>query len=169
MAAHPNTSGPEGQDGPADDRQARVSRIVQAFLGLVALALTLYGGWLVADAARFAGVARPATGTVVSVETVTTQQTGNEGISFVPTIRYETPDGTVHEAPTHVSSSGYDFPIGARIAILYDPTAPGEVRTAGVFSLWGLPVAFLAAGLVLLGLIVASMLGVFGRKDGARA
>ena len=149
------------EDRPDAKRAARASRVVHALLGLIGLGLALYGGWLLIDAVRFAAVAEPATGTVVSVETVTTQATGNEGISFIPTIRFETGDGAVHEAGSHISSTGYDFRAGETVEVLYDPARPDEVRIGGPFSLWALPVAFFAVGVALLGAALASELGLF--------
>lgn len=169
MAGHGNDAGPGGQDEPDARRQALVSRVVHALLGLAGLALALYGGWLVADALRFAGVAEEATGTVIAVETVTTQGSGNEHVSFVPTIRYTAGDGTVREAQTHVSSTSYDFAVGERVAVLYDPAAPGKVRVSGLFSLWALPAAFFVAGIVLSGLVAASAVGLFQRGRGGDA
>ncbi len=139
---------------------------MHALLGLVGLGLTLYGGWLLVDAVRFAAAARPATGTVVSVETVNTQATGNEGISFVPTIRFRTGDGAVHEAETHISSTSYDFRTGQTVGILYDPSRPDEVRIGGLLSLWALPGAFFGVGLLLLGGVLASELGLFRGRGG---
>ncbi len=145
----------------------RATRVVHALLGLVGLALTVYGGWLLTDAIRFAAVARPATGTVVSVETVNTREAGNAGVSFLPTIRYQSAAGAIREAETQVSSTAYDFRTGETVEILYDPARPGEVRIPGLFSLWALPVAFFGVGLLLLAAVVASGLGVFDR--GSRA
>lgn len=155
------------EERPDGKRAARASRVVHALFGLAGLGLALYGGWMLIDAIRFAAVAQPTTGTVVSVETVNTQATGNEGVSFIPTIRFETGDGAVHEAETHISSTGYDFRTGERVEVLYDPSRPDEVRIDGVFSLWALPGAFFAVGLALLGGALASELGLFRRRPGA--
>ena len=158
-----------GRTHTGSEASPRVTRVVHAVLGLVGIGLTLYGGSLLIDAIRFAAVARPATGTVVSVETVNTRDSGNAGVSFLPTIRYETARGAVREAETQISSTAYDFRTGETVEILYDPARPEEVRLRGLLSLWALPVAFFGIGVLLLAAILASALGAFDRRNDAPA
>jgi len=113
---------------------------------LIPLTTLGIGLFLLSDAVRFSRTAQPAEGEVISVE----RQHGENGVTYRPSIRYRTAAGEIRTAPTHISSSGYDYPIGARVRILYDPDAPGSVRIDSPVSLYLLPAAFLGSGLITL-------------------
>lgn len=97
------------------------------------------------DAIRFAGVAQKTVGTVIDLDV----HSDSDGTTYTPTFEYLDTDGRTRTGRTHISSSGYDYRIGAREEILFDPNAlDADVRINGVFSLWGLPVIFTTVGLL---------------------
>jgi hypothetical protein len=135
------------------DRRAKAKRyrgasiVFLLFILLFPLVFGGIGGYMLIDANRFSSVAEKAVGAVVKVET----HSGSDGTSYTAIFRYTDAAGRSHTAPTHISSSGYNYRRGETEDILYDPTAPDdEVRVNGVFSLWGLPVIFSAVGLLFL-------------------
>jgi len=128
-------------------RYRGVSRLFVLFILLFPLVFGGIGGYMLVDAIRFHSVAEKAVGSVVKVE----RHSSSDGTSYTAIFRYTDAYGRSHTAPTHISSSGYDYRRGETEEILYDPAAPDvEVRVNGVFSLWGLPVIFTAIGLVFL-------------------
>jgi hypothetical protein len=102
------------------------------------------GGWLLADTLRFAGVALPAEGVVIAIET----ERGEDGTLYRPTFRFSDADGHVHMAATRDSATAYDYAIGARVPVLYDPQDPADVRIEGFSGMYLLPVGFLVLGLL---------------------
>jgi len=143
--------------GADEDEAGNTARrgLSKAYLFLlIPLAFVAIGGWMLIDSLQFSGVALPADGTVISVEA----DSSGDGVTYQPTIRYTGIDGITREAPTHISSSGYDYRIGTRVEILYDPAAPATVRINGLLSLWALPVGFSVLGLLLFVVFLAAML-----------
>ncbi len=126
-------------------KKRRTPRYLALLFILFPLIFVGVGGYMLLDAIRFSGVAVGAVGTVVDVDV----HSDSDGTTYTPIFRYTDQDGRDHQAPTHISSSGYDYSIGSQEWILYDPGAPNdEVRIDGVFSLWGLPVIFTSVGLM---------------------
>ncbi|MEM9012138.1 MAG: DUF3592 domain-containing protein [Pseudomonadota bacterium] len=129
---------------------------VRVLLFLIPLGFLVAGGYLLLDAYRFSQTAVRVQGEVIALEEATRRQTSN-GESFRrttttyrPTIRFTDRSGREREATTHMSSSNYDYPIGTRLDVLYDPAAPDELRVDGPMSLWGLPAILLGGGLLAL-------------------
>lgn len=138
-------------------------RLLPLLFLLIPLGFALGGIWMLVDAVHFMSVALPAEGEVVSVES----HSDSDGTTYTPTIRYTAADGASHAAPTHISSSGYDYRRGARVDILYDPSRSDEVRIDGILSLWALPVGFTAIGSVVFVVLLAAMLHHARRPDAA--
>jgi cytochrome c-type biogenesis protein CcmH/NrfF len=115
----------------------------------------IIGTVMLIEAAMFASRAERATGTVVSVERIvsTRGSSRNPSHSYRPTIQYSDQLGQEQQAVTHISAGSYGFATGERLDILYDPHEPGVVRIAGAFSLWGLPILFIAIGATFLSII----------------
>ena len=110
---------------------------------------TIVGLYLTFDAFRFAENARTTMGEVIHVEMkISTDSEGRRTRTYEPTMRYVAANGQSYTAKTHISSSGYDFQIGERMEILYDPADLTEVRLNSFWSLWMLPIAFMLGGLL---------------------
>lgn len=100
------------------------------------------GAWLLMDAMSFDERALPVQAEVIAVAA----DYDPEGTTFRPVFRFTDAGGETREAPSVMSSSGYDYEIGAMVDILYDPGDPSEVRVAGVVAQYTLPVVFLVLG-----------------------
>ncbi|MBY8975585.1 DUF3592 domain-containing protein [Rhodobacteraceae bacterium NNCM2] len=149
----------EGAEDETEQRPVRYSKYFAIAFGLMALLFAGIGGWQAYDVARFMEVAQPARGTVVSVDV----EHSDDGVSYTPTITYEDAAGAPQSGETHISSSGYDYPIGQQVDILYHPDWPGEVRINSFVSLYLLPMIFLFVGLFLLVLVT---IGVVKMRSG---
>ena len=109
------------------------------------------GFGLLVDTVQFSSDALSARGEVVYVRTI---HGSDGGVSYKPTIEYRRDDGRVLEAETHISSSGYDYDIGAKVDILYTYEDSEEVRINSVFSLYGPGLAFAAFGVLFISIIL---------------
>ncbi|MHA1109017.1 MAG: DUF3592 domain-containing protein [Alphaproteobacteria bacterium] len=105
---------------------------------------------MLAEAITYTADAGRTLGEVVDVS----RHYGSEnGVTYTPTIRYRRGDGRIFEAETHISSSGYDYKIGARVGILYSHDDPTEVRIDSFFSLYGIGLVFAATGAFFIGIV----------------
>jgi Protein of unknown function (DUF3592) len=116
--------------------------------GLAAVLLVIGAATLV-DAARFVRGAERTTGTVIDLDS----RTSDGGLVHHPIVRFTAADGRTVE---FTSSSGSSSPpdVGDRVEVLYDPDDPQDAQLSGFFSLWlwpialgGVGIAFAAAGL----------------------
>lgn len=125
-------------------RTRRAPGFVFVIMGLLALGFIGIGVWFLIDAVAFTDSARTATGEVIAV---TPHRDDDGGTTYTPRFAYTDADGVRRTGETHISSSTYDYAPGERVAILYDPADPRDVRIDDWFSLWGFPMIFIAAGL----------------------
>ena len=118
------------------------------FMGVGTL-FAAVGLYFVIDTFRFTDKAYRAMGEVISFSVIhSTDSDGRRSTTYMPTFRYTAANGKVYEGETHLSSSGYDFPVGTRKEILYDPADLTEVRINNFWSLWTFPLAFALGGLL---------------------
>ena len=111
------------------------------------------GGAFLYYSSDFVANANEVSGIVVDVSV-----NRNDGTTtYKPTVSYVDLNGVKQTGQTFLSSSGYNFPRGSKINILYDPRDPSRIRMNSWFSLWGFPMVFLGVGLLLalIALIVA--------------
>ncbi len=136
---------------------------------IVPLGLLLAGLYLMNDARVFLKDAASAEGEVVSVNISTSRdsETGAISYSYRPNIQFTTADGRSRVSPTHISSSNYDYAVGTRLAVLYDPANPSDLRIDSFWSLWLLPGMFTIFGAMFL--VLFGVLGVGTRKRRAGA
>ena len=128
---------------------AQNSRYVGPIFTVIGTLFAAIGIYFALDAFEFAGQARTTMGEVIHVETrVSRDSDGRRSTTYQPTLRYMAANGQTYEAETHISSSGYDYDIGERMEILYDPADLTEVRINGFFSLYIFPIAFTFGGLL---------------------
>jgi hypothetical protein len=125
------------------------------FFGAIFLSV---GGWFHIDQRSFEAKAVKATGTVIEVKRSTTTSTSGSRrtTSFVysPVVQFEV-EGQRYTFTSRSASSGYNFPRGHRLEILYDPANPGDARLVDrFFSLLSLIFIGVGALIVLVGLFV---------------
>lgn len=139
---------------------ARVVKIVFRIMGLVFLVAGAVLTFLTYD---FMNNALPATGRVTSVEAIT----GDDSVSYKPTIRYVDWEGRKQSGQTFMSSSSYNFDIGENVDILYDIRKPESLRMDTSFATWGFGLLLLGASVI--PFVIASVIGGFvGRKQTAK-
>lgn len=114
-------------------------------LALMAFVFSAAGGAFLYFTIEFNKNALPVTGSVVDVSA----HYNDGSTTYKPTISYIDENGYKQTGQTNMSSSSYNYPRGAEVNILYDTRNPGEIRINTWFSLWGFPLIFLAAGIVL--------------------
>ena len=135
---------------------ARVFKIVFRVMGLIFL---VAGAILTFITYDFMNNALPAKGRVTSVEVIT----GDDSVSYKPTIRYLDWNDRKQSGQTFMSSSGYNFDIGESVDILYDIRTPEVLRMDTSFATWGFGLMFLGASVI--PFIIAGVIGGFaGRK-----
>ena len=136
---------------------ARVVKIGLRIMGLIFLVAGAILTFLTYD---FMNNALPATGRVTSVEAIT----GDDSVSYKPTIRYVDWEGRKQSGQTFMSSSGYNFDIGENVDILYDIRKPELLRMDTSFATWGFGLMLLGASVV--PFVIASVIvGFVGRKE----
>ncbi|MEL6792026.1 MAG: DUF3592 domain-containing protein [Pseudomonadota bacterium] len=149
--------------------QPRKIRIVKWVFTIVGAAFFLIGCHQLYGTYHFTNVALPAEGTVQSVERKETRDSeGHRKITYRPTMTYRDAFGVERTARTYLSSSGYNYDIGARVAVLYDPDEPTVVRVDGFVSLWvfGAIFAGLGALFLIIGLFLKPSMGDQSGDDG---
>jgi hypothetical protein len=102
-----------------------------------------------------------ATGTVVSLREV--DETDNTGVTYAPVISYAVQGHTY----TYESSNSSDPPaydVGEKVALLYQPDDPEEVRVNSWFDLWFLPAMLGGAGVVVAIVSLVMMVGAIRRR-----
>ena len=88
------------------------------------------------------------------------------GPTFKPTLRYIDQTGPPRSGQTFLASSRYNYAIGAKLPILFNPANPGSLRMDSWFSLWGFSLIFLITGLLIMA--GGAALWVFDRKKQPR-
>ncbi|RMF33944.1 MAG: DUF3592 domain-containing protein [Alphaproteobacteria bacterium] len=68
---------------------------------------------------------------------------------YSPVFRYEFAPGDMTEASTGQSSPNWNFEIGSRHTILFDPAQKTDVKLPGFEQLWALPVTIGVLGAIL--------------------
>jgi hypothetical protein len=108
----------------------------------------------------FMNNALPTTGRVTSVEVIT----GDDSVSYKPTIRYVDSQGRKQSGQTFMSSSSYNFGVGENVDILYDIRNPESLRMDTSFATWGFGLMLLGASVI--PFVIANVIGGFvGRKE----
>lgn len=125
--------------------------VPRACLGLAVVLLAI-GAVTLVHAVRFVQGAERATGTVIDLDSETSDGGGGD-LVYYPRVRFTTAEGQTVEFR---SSSGSSSPpdVGDSVEVLYDPDDPHDAQLSGFFSLWLWPIAlggvgigFAAAGL----------------------
>ncbi len=130
-----------------------VSYLIRIVFILMGLALVAFGAWQFYSSYSFQQTAVETTAKVLSVETVTRQERGSDGYwktttTYAPMLQYTDLSGRAHVSTPNLPSSSYDFAIGSDIEVLYDATAPADVRISGFTSTWGFGSAIFLFGIL---------------------
>jgi len=128
------------------------SKVAYVILSFMAFSFMAAGGVLTYFSYDFSENAIPTSGIVLEVDA-----SYNDGsTTYSPTFAYVDFNGNKHAGQPFLSSSSYNFPLGSRVAILYDRRDPRSLRVDSWFAVWGFSLVFLAAGLVMT--IIAAVL-----------
>ncbi len=122
------------------------SKAVSVILWIVGLNMMLAGGYLTKAAYTFNKTAVEVLGTVISLEV----NHSDDSTTYKPTIRFLDVQGQKHTVQTYISSSSYDYDIGQKVSILYDPDSPNNIRINSWFSIWGFGLILFVTGAVIL-------------------
>lgn len=71
---------------------------------------------------------------------------GDDSTTYKPTVQFRDTNGRTVEAESWMSSSSYDFNVGEKIPILYDPADPENIRLNYFFEKWGFGVILTGIG-----------------------
>lgn len=134
------------------------------FTILIGLIFTAAGGALSYSSYSFSRTAVATSGVVTDVEVnLSSNRNGTGGAvtyTYRPTLSFFDQKGAPRSAQTYLSTSGYNFPVGTKLNILYTPEDPSHLRLDNWFALWGFGLIFLSLGIFLffggIGFMVAS-------------
>lgn len=129
------------------------NRIIALLVVLFGLIFAATGGGLTFYAYTFSKTAIPTSGVVVDME-VSWSSSGSSSNSssptYKPTISFFDQNGTAQRAQTFLSSSGYNYPMGTKLNILYNPDKPSSLRIDSWFAVWGFGLIFLVIGVFIM-------------------
>lgn len=121
------------------------------FLFIFGSVFALVGATFTYFSYDFTQHAKATTGTVLEVHVSYSSSSSSSGSSNSPTykpiIAYIDANGAKYTGQTFLSSSSYNYPIGSKVGILYDPRAPQNIRIDSWFALWGFGLIFLFVGI----------------------
>jgi hypothetical protein len=118
--------------------------------------ITLTTGVLVLSGeVRFAGLAQPATGTVIGYSQH--QDIGDDTWMYAPIVQFETSAGERYEFSSGLKSTTRQYEIGQRVGVLYDPANPNKAQLAGAGA------RYFAPAILLLLALVFTPLGILGQ------
>ena len=134
----------------------KILRWFGIFVVLLGLVFTAVGGGLSYASYSFTRTAVPTSGVVTDVEVNISSNSTRSGsggatsFTYRPTISFFDKKGNPHKAQTYLSTSGYNYPVGTKLRIFYNPDDPGQLRLDNWFALWGFGLIFLVLGLFFL-------------------
>ncbi len=118
----------------------RRPKLVAIFAGLAGIATLALGLWLISQERAFEAGAVALEAQVVSVKA--DRSGSSENALFKPVFTFSDADGRAHTAPAAHSDEAYDFAVGERVPILFNPAQPETVRVNnGSQSSTGLTIA----------------------------
>ncbi len=121
------------------------ARFAAIFLLAFGLLFAAVGGWFIWSSYDFSKYAVATTGSVIDLDI--NRSSDSNSVSYRPTVAFTDTDGIKRSGQTFLSSSSYNYNIGARVEILYDSRNPSKLRIQSWFSLWGFGLIFLLTGL----------------------
>jgi len=126
-------------------------RFLSGFFTFTGFLFLLGGAMHFFDSAGFLFKAQRTVGEVTSVEKHYIKS-GNDGpvFNYRPTVRYQVSTGQTYSTAVRRSSSDYDFDIGKRIDVLYDPENPEHVRIKDFWATYVNSIGIAFTGLICL-------------------
>ncbi len=91
---------------------------------------------------------------------------GDDSVTYKPTVEYRV-GGRMYESESWLSSSSYDFDVGERVPVLYDPADPSRIRLNYFMELWGFPLIFGGVGAVMVFVSMITARRMHRRNTGA--
>ncbi|HIP24481.1 MAG TPA: DUF3592 domain-containing protein [Rhodobacteraceae bacterium] len=130
----------------------RAARIIPVLVVLFGLVFATVGGGLTYFSYTFSQTAISTSGVVTDIEVNWSSNSSSSSSSptYKPTISFFDKSGTEQSAQTFLSSSSYNYPIGTKLRILYNPENPSSLRIDSWFALWGFGLIFLMTGLLIM-------------------
>jgi len=121
--------------------------IVVIIMGLI---FATIGGGFTVFSYTFSQTALATSGVVTDIEVNWSSSSNSSSSSptYKPTISYFDQNGAEQSAQTFLSSSGYNYRIGTKLQILYNPEDPSSIRIDSWFALWGFGLIFFVVGLL---------------------
>ncbi len=147
-----NMAGMQSGAGQMPESKNKGAWIAIIFMLVIGLVFTAVGAGFTYVSYNFSQKAVATSGIVTDVEVIWTSNSSGSGSSpsYRPTISYIDESGTPQSGQTFLSASGYNYTIGTKLPILYDPATPGTIRMDSWFALWGFGLVFLLSGLLTL-------------------
>jgi hypothetical protein len=120
-----------------------LSGLAVCFAGIVLLAVGVY---LLMDRMQFTDKSIQAEGTVIEVET----SRRNNSTYYKPVISFKALNGNTYSFASDTgTNAALDYNKGDKIMVRYPENKPEMARIDSFFSLWGLPLALLGAGIAI--------------------
>jgi hypothetical protein len=156
---------------PIEQKLALLRNVRKVFLGL-AVVLLVVGGVLLARSASFVKSAQRVDAEVTHVESRKQPRSASDSHKgprylYQPTFAFDDAEGRRHVVGLTHWSTEYDYEVGQRVAILYDPADPKRVWVASFFGVWGVGVIVfgLGVGTALLGLALSSAVSTLKKQQ----
>lgn len=113
------------------------------YLALIVGLSMLAGAWFsYKSTTEFLGAAVSGRGEVVDFF----ESRSSDSITYRPVVSFETDTGQLIRFTSSTGSNPPAYNRGETVEVLYDPLAPDNAQINGFFSLWGVPVIFVAIG-----------------------
>lgn len=133
--------------GAPEPRVGFLGLILAILLGLI---LLFFGLMMLSASSNFVRVSLAAKGTVISIErSVNRDNDGVPSVTYRPTFAYLDAAGLRHTAKPRTAASHYNYAVGAKVAIRYDPARPEHVQVDDWFSRWGLALFVTLGGILI--------------------
>lgn len=130
-----------------DQTKANKSLIMKS-VPWIAVFAVLAAGAMFVHTMLFYLTAKQTTCTVLKVDV---SHNGSSTNTYRPTIEYTDDQGQSHVVEFAISASHYNYSVGQKVAILYDPQDPQTVRFDSFMGVWGLTAGVaIAAGVIVL-------------------
>lgn len=142
--------------------KGKSGRFIGLIFTLIGLIFFAVGAALTYSTYDFMNSALTTTGQVISVDSSYTDGT----TTYQPTFTYFDTEGKKHQGTPFISSSSYNFDIGAKMDILYDSRDPTSVRLNGWFSTWGFGILFMISGII--PILIGGFIRKLGKKNAVR-
>ncbi len=131
---------------PIDANPAKVRKVFLMLSLLITIAALLAGAYVTYRNYQFLQHSQLSEATLSDIE----EDGSTDQIAYRPIFRFTTPDGKTHTAASKTIFTKFDYLIGSKIAIRYNPQNPRDLRVDSHFSLFNISgFLFFTAGIFL--------------------